>query len=610
MSVRGGQGAARFEQATAAAVRAIADRGEIAVSFGKRPNTGDDAGARVCLPTLATEPGRGEIACLRGEADSAALRLRHHDAELHRRSRPANEIAGAVFDALERARFEALGARNLPGLAANLAARLDAECLAEGFAEAVDPDEVPESTAFALLMRREATGMHWPEAADRVMQAWLRRIGAQVRDAIGSLARALEHQDVYAEGTRRLLEAAGFERDESGDARRAPESRNTEAGDLDDADTNASARKASAPEAPPESSSGKPEKSTGQAAPPSASPADADPGELTHTASAPQTVVGSDAPGGPLGTGHPPPYRVFTTEHDATVTPEDLYDPRQLLHWRKRLDRETAPYRAGMVRLAARLQQRLLARRNERWDFELEEGLLDAERVASAIADPNASTLYKTLRQSDFPDTVLSILIDNSGSMRGLPIRLAAMCADIVALALERCAVKVEILGFTTREWRGGRSCEQWIGSGRPPHPGRLNDLCHIVYKPASTPWRRTRNSLGILLDEGLLKENIDGEALSWAYRRLLMRPEQRRILLVLSDGAPADESTSSANSPDYLEQHLRQVIARIERERAIELAAIGLGHDVRRYYRRAVKLDDPRDLGETIVRSLDALLG
>ncbi|MDT3678759.1 MAG: hypothetical protein ROZ64_07985 [Burkholderiaceae bacterium] len=597
-SERDGQGAARFEQATAAAVRAIAGRGKITVSFGERPNTDDDAGARVCLPAPSAQPGTSEIARLRGEADSAALRLRYHDAELHRAGRPANEAAGAVFDALERARFEALGTRNLPGVAANLAARLDAECLAQGFAEAVDADEVPESTAYALLVRREAVGKSWPATADRVMQVWLHRIGPQMRGAVRQLVRSLARQDAYAAGTRRLLEAAGFECDESGNEETASTSKNSEAGDAGDADSGASAKERAPLDASRAPSPASPAQTMAQAAPSSSSP------------TAPQAAVDPDGREEPVGIPGPLPYRVFTSEYDAIVTPEDLCHPRQLLHWRARLDRETADYRPGMVRLAARLQQRLLARQNEGWDFEREEGILDAERVAAAIADPSASTVYKALRKSDFPDTTLSILIDNSGSMRGLPIRLAAMCADIVALALERCAVKVEILGFTTREWRGGRSRDRWISNGKPPNPGRLNDLCHIVYKSASTPWRRARSGIGILLDEGLLKENVDGEALLWAYRRLLMRAEQRRILLVLSDGAPADESTSSANPPGYLEQHLRQVIARIERERAVELAAIGLGHDVRRYYRRAVKLDDPRDLGETIIRSLDALLG
>ncbi|HEY0878225.1 MAG TPA: hypothetical protein VGE10_07205 [Zeimonas sp.] len=592
--------AVRFEEATAATVRAIAGRSGVGVSFGEHPNVDADAQAQVQvqvrLPATTAQPGPGEIARLRGEADCAALRLRHHDPELHRRQRPADEAAGAVFDALEKVRFEALGARNLPGVAANLAARLDARCLAEGFGEAVDPDEVPASTAFALLMRRAATGTHWPEAADRIMQAWLQRIGPRVCDAVVCLAQWIEGQDVYAAGTQRVLAAAGFTCTEPDTSAHPSLPKNDRSDGAEAADADGSAKEGRADGA--ETAGAKTHEAVDSPAtvaspPPTQAPA---PAELGNA-------------GEPVGAGASLPYRAFTTEYDVTATPENLCDPRQLLHWRKRLDDETAPWRAGMIRLAARLQQRLLARQAEGWDFELEEGLLDAERLASAIVDPHAGAVYKSLRQSDFPDTVLSILIDNSGSMRGLPIRLAAMCADIVALALERCAIKVEILGYTTREWRGGSSRERWIRSGRPPHPGRLNDLCHIVYKAASTPWRRARNGLGVLLDDALLKENVDGEALLWAWRRLLMRGEQRRILLVLSDGAPVDESTSSANPPGYLEQHLRQVIERIERERAVELAAIGLGHDVRRYYRNAVKLDDSRDLGETIVRSLDALL-
>lgn len=611
-----GQGAVRLERATAAVVRAIARRDDITVSFCEKYDTDVDSAAHVRLPGVPEEPGPDEITWLRGEADSAALRLRHHDPGVHRRWRPANEAARTVFDALEIVRYETLGARHLPGVAENLAARLNARCLNEGFAEAIDPNEVPESTAFALLMRLEATGRRWPKAADRVMEAWLHRIDPQVRDAIRKVIKSLDDQDAFAVGTHRFLVAFGRESDERETAVGSSTSRDDESGGPEAAEASPSGAGNSLDTVGLRGSSSVKGDRTVDVAGPPADAGDPSPGNGQDAAAEASSESAGSAV--PAGSGHsreamelrrPLPYHAFTTEYDIIATPEDFLDSRELLHWRKRLDHETAPFRAGIARLAAHLQQRLLARRAEKWDSELEEGLLDSQRLASVVADPSAPTIYKALGDTDSTDTFLAILIDSSASMRGLPIRLAAMCADIVALALERCAVKIEILGFTTREWRGGRSRAQWIRTGRPPHPGRLNDLCHIVYKSASVPWQRARNGLGVVLDETLLKENVDGEALLWARRRLLGRPEQRRILLVLSDGAPADESTSAANSPSYLEHHLREVIARIERERAIELVAIGLGHDVGRHYRRAVQLADPRDLGETIVHCLDALL-
>lgn len=633
MSAREAQGRARLERAISAAVRAISGRREVSVRFGKASDTSDAALVR--LPASAPEPDAGEIAGLRGEADSAALKLRHHDAELHRRNRPVDPAAAAVFDALENARHEALGARALSGIAANLAARLEARCFSEGFAWIDDPDRVSAPTAFELLLRREATGTPWPEVADRLMSVWMQRVGSQARADLERLARSLGHQHTYAEAARRLMAAFRFESDESGIVTVPSVSVPAEATSRGEVDMGMSrsvhadgAGRLPTPVGPAEPAERAAEEATDQAARSPSSAADpgclrrrADDAAAFRQAHDPaasaraeaaihsHAAATSDESGRGPGITKAPFYHAFTTEYDATVTPEQICGSQQLLALRSRLDDETVAYRAGMVRLAARLQRRLLARQSEAWDLELEDGILDAERLASSIADPGGAAVYKARRKSDLPDTALSILIDNSGSMGGLPIRLAAICADILPLALERCGFKVEVLGFTTREWRGGRSREKWVRSGKPPHPGRLNDLCHIVYKTASSPWRRARKGIGVMLDESLLKENVDGEALLWAYHRLLRRrSEQRRILMVLSDGAPVDVSTSSENPPGYLEQHLRRVIARIERQGAVELVAIGLGHDVRRYYRRAVKLDDPHAFGEVIVGTIDEL--
>ena len=311
----------------------------------------------------------------------------------------------------------------------------------------------------------------------------------------------------------------------------------------------------------------------------------------------------------PLGGGAvEPSYKVFSSAADEVVAADELCDPEELTRLRAYLDQQLSAYSSVVARLANRLQRRLMAKQNRAWMFDLEEGVLDAARLTRIIVDPTAPLSFKQEQDTDFRDTVVSLLIDNSGSMRGRPIMVAALCADILARTLERCNVKTEILGFTTRAWKGGHARDLWIKAGKPPQPGRLNDLRHIVYKAADAPWRRARKNLGLMMREGLLKENIDGEALIWAHQRLLGRPEARRILMVISDGAPVDDSTLSVNSGHYLERHLREVIAEIESKSPVELIAVGIGHDVTRYYRRAVTLVDVEQLGGAMTEKLAEL--
>jgi cobaltochelatase CobT len=303
-----------------------------------------------------------------------------------------------------------------------------------------------------------------------------------------------------------------------------------------------------------------------------------------------------------------PAYKAFTTAHDQIVDADELCDPEELTRLRAYLDQQLETLSSIVARLANRLQRRLLAQQSRAWTFDLEEGMLDAARLTRVIVDPTAPLSFKQEEETDFRDTVVTLLIDNSGSMRGRPIMVAAVCADILARTLERCGVKTEILGFTTQAWKGGKSREDWLAAGKPAAPGRLNDLRHIVYKAADAPWRRARKNLGLMMREGLLKENIDGEALLWAHQRIAMRPEERRILMVISDGAPVDDSTLSVNSGHYLERHLRAVISEIETRSPVELLAIGIGHDVTRYYRRAVTIVDVEQLGGVLVEQLAAL--
>ena len=301
-------------------------------------------------------------------------------------------------------------------------------------------------------------------------------------------------------------------------------------------------------------------------------------------------------------------YKVYCNTFDEIVEADDLCDAEELTRLRAYLDKQLANLQGVVARLANRLQRRLMAQQNRSWDFDIEEGILDTAKLMRVIIDPMHPLSFKVEKDTQFRDTVVTLLLDNSGSMRGRPITVAATCADILARTLERCGVKTEILGFTTRAWKGGQSREKWLGGGKPANPGRLNDLRHIIYKAADEPWRRARRNLGLMMREGLLKENIDGEALIWAHNRLLGRPEQRRILMVISDGAPVDDSTLSVNSGNYLERHLRQVITDIEGRSPVELIAIGIGHDVTRYYKRAVTIVDAEELGGAMTEKLAEL--
>ncbi|MCP5073922.1 MAG: cobaltochelatase subunit CobT, partial [Rhodobacteraceae bacterium] len=303
-----------------------------------------------------------------------------------------------------------------------------------------------------------------------------------------------------------------------------------------------------------------------------------------------------------------PDYKVYTTDFDEEVLAEDLAEPAELERLRAYLDQQLEPLKGAVSRLANKLQRRLQAQQNRSWQFDMEEGILDAGRLARVVCNPTTPLSFKVENDTKFKDTIVTLLLDNSGSMRGRPISIAAICADVLARTLERCQVKCEILGFTTRAWKGGQSRERWLTAGREQSPGRMNDLRHVIYKGADAPWRRTRPNLGLMMKEGLLKENIDGEALEWAHRRMVNRPEQRRILMVISDGAPVDDSTLSVNSANYLEKHLRNVIEMVEKRRQVELIAIGIGHDVTRYYERAVTITDAEQLAGAMTEQLASL--
>ena len=596
----------RFRTVLAAATRAIAEDAEAEVVFASDAS-GQSPGkvARVVSPGPGLEPRL--VAEARGAADAVALRLKHHDPRLHATRAPVSDSdARAVFDALEQARVEALGARSMDGIRSNLNDLAEARVRLDAITRARNAEEVPLATAVGLLARQRMTGEAPPQAARAGLELVARWIEEKAGAELDALAMTIDDQGAFATLSRRLLEDLDLAADESNEQEPeegSDEDQGEEEGsdEADDAETdNADAG------GEMEMRSDETERDEGEDES-ADSEADTEEGEATSAQEgadqARANALRRNWPDEPVTD-----YRPFTSRFDETVEADKLCEEDELARLRAYLDQQMSSLGGVVTRLANRLQRRLMAQQARSWDFDQEEGLLDAARLARVIASPGHSLSYKIERDTEFKDTVVSLLIDNSGSMRGRPISIAATCADVLARTLERCGVATEILGFTTRGWKGGQSREQWLSEGRPPHPGRLNDLRHILYKRADEPYRHARKSLGLMMREGLLKENIDGEALLWAHGRLLARPEERRILLVISDGAPVDDSTASANGGTYLERHLRQVIGWIEGRSAIELAAIGIGHDVTRYYSRAVTIMDAEQLGGALIEQLAAL--
>ena len=590
-----------FKRAVTATLRAIAENDEIEVSYGSEGAGIHGSRARLPLPSRELPPR--EVGQIRGMADSLALRVRHHDERLHAARAPKGQDARALFNAVELARIEALGARRMVGVARNLNDALERECEARGFAKVQHREQASLADAVRLMLRERFTGATAPEPGRRIVDLWRDEIESKAGADFRKLAETIGDQAAFAIAARRLIAHLDLAEDwDGGDEdqeQASSEDRSDQEGREDESDG-----------APPDGMSAETEEvAEGESS-----------GDTDFVASDQMQPMG-DGEEDPGESEHPwwpdgfhgdnasePPYRAYATRFDEIVEAVELCDAEELARLRAQLDRQVQNLQTVIGRLANRLQRRLLAKQQRSWEFDLDEGLLDAARLARIVANPLHSLSYKQEKETDFRDTVVTLLIDNSGSMRGRPISVAATCADVLARTLERCGVKVEILGFTTRAWKGGQARELWLSQGKPPNPGRLNDLRHIVYKGADEPWRRARKSLGLMLREGILKENIDGEALLWAHHRLLGRHEQRRILMVISDGAPVDDSTLSINPGNYLDRHLRQIIHWIETRSAVELVAIGIGHDVTRYYRRAVTIVDAEQLGGAMMDKLAEL--
>jgi cobaltochelatase CobT len=589
-----------FKRAVAIAVRSLAGEPELEVNFSAEPPSLKGLKARLPLPSRNLPPG--EVAAVRGAGDSYALRRAYHEDKLHDRYRPQSADGAAMFEAAEQARVEAIGALAMKGVAGNLAANLEQRCNARGLQKARVRADVPIADALGLIVREKLTGQPPPKSAQSAVDLWRPWIEERAARDLDKLSAALRDQQAFAKLTRTILRDLNYGDDADLD------SEADEAGEDAENAENQEGREGEEAQAEGETSESDMREAEGEESADADAEMRAEQTDELGDAPEPEDGMKPWRPEQPFAHQDEWGYKVHTPQFDEIVEAQELCDPEELARLRSFLDQQLSAMQGVVSRLANKLQRLLLAQQNRTWEFDLEEGLLDTARLPRIVIDPMYPLSFKREKDMTFRDTVVTLLLDNSGSMRGRPIMVAAMCADILARTLERCAVKTEILGFTTRAWKGGQSREKWIADGKPPHPGRLNDLRHIIYKSADEPWRRARRNLGLMMREGLLKENIDGEALMWAHNRLVARPEQRKILMVISDGAPVDDSTLSVNAGNYLERHLRHVIEEIEDKSGVELNAIGIGHDVTRYYRKAVTIVDAEQLGGAMTEQLTGL--
>jgi cobaltochelatase CobT len=599
--------AGEFKRVLTIAMKTISEDPELTVAFGSdQPSL---AGNRAKLPNVADTMKPADIAIVRGLSDSFALRVANHSEKVHAHYRPQGKNARAVFESVEQARIEAVGANAMPGMATNLGAMLEDRYRRKDVARYTDRREAPLEDAVALIVREKLTGAPPPEAALPMVELWRQWIEDKASAQLAHLTDNLHDQAAFSRMSRDIIAALDMAEELGDDPDQSDENDNE-----DEAEPDAGERQESPEGEDQESQQQSMEELQDSEGETEAAEMDAQQMDVDEQ---PDDQEGEEETDGeepwrpqlPFSSlSNEDFYKVFTNQFDEEIKAEDLCDADELTRLRNYLDKQLSSLQGVVARLANRLQRRLMAQQNRSWDFDLEEGVLDAARLTRVVIDPMHPLSFKVEQDTQFRDTVVTLLLDNSGSMRGRPITVAATCADILARTLERCGVKVEILGFTTRAWKGGQAREKWLAANKPPNPGRLNDLRHIIYKSADMPWRRARRNLGLMMREGLLKENIDGEALIWAHNRLLARQEQRRILMVISDGAPVDDSTLSVNSGNYLEKHLRQIIVDIENRSPVELIAIGIGHDVTRYYKRAVTIVDAEELGGAMTEKLAEL--
>jgi len=579
----------RFKSAVTSAVKAISENFDLNITFSKTAVSKKNS---LNLPELANLKNLTDFTNLRAFADSEALKIKYTNKKIYNENEPKGVMAKSLYEIAEKIRYEKIGSNNLKGIKNNIIQCYLNKYKNKKIQEIKTEGDVAITEAFELYLRSHFFEIKENEATKKIMSYWKDLFDKHLKNNLEKLNNNVENQKEFGEIICNLISNLKF----------------------DDPDTNdKKEEKADTEDNSPSENNNPKDKEESKENEASLSALDSDinsinENDISNTNEAKEVDADQSIKIKQQKNFIKKKYKIYTNEFDEIKGAQDLESDEEVLRLRKSLDQQLTSLQNIVSKLANKLQRQLLAKQNRSWNFDLEEGLLDVSKLSRVIIDPFHSLSYKNEKKTEFKDTVVTLLIDNSGSMRGKPISVAAICADILSRTLERCSVKVEILGFTTKNWKGGKSREKWNLNDKPTNPGRLNDLSHIIYKSADTPWRQAKKNLGLMLKEGLLKENIDGEALLWAFKRIVKRKEERKILMIISDGAPVDDSTLSVNSGDYLEKHLKQTVKWIEENSSIEILAVGIGHDVTRYYNKAIKIADVQELGDVMINQLTKL--
>ncbi len=584
----------RFKSAVSSAIRAISENFDLEIKFGEKTS---DKKNLLNLPEIVNLKKIQDFTNLRAFADSAALKIKYTDKKIYLQNEPRGSMAKTLYSIAEKIRYEKIGSEKLKGIKNNITQCYENKFENKKIEEIKTGSDVPITDAFELYLRSHFFKIKQNDIKKKVLSHWKNLFDKKLKNKLEDLNNCIENQNKYANLITDLINKLDFEDSKSKEKESEQDTPKEDSASSENNNTKDSLS----------------EKENDQTVDANLDNFKADFEGLNEDNDAKEKEDNEiETEKNLLRINNKnlqkEKYKVFTNQYDEIKNAEDLENDEEITRLRKNLDQQLTNLQSLVSKLANKLHRQLLAKQNRSWEFDLEEGFLDAGKLSRVITDPFHSLSYKMEKETEFKDTVVSLLIDNSGSMRGRPISVAAICADILSRTLERCSVKVEILGFTTKNWKGGKSREKWNQENKPKNPGRLNDLRHIIYKSADKPWRQTKKNLGLMLKEGLLKENIDGEALLWAFKRIANRKEERKILMVISDGAPVDDSTLSVNSGDYLEKHLKQTVKWIEENSNIEILAVGIGHDVQRYYKRAIKITDVQELGDVMINQLTNL--
>jgi cobaltochelatase CobT len=582
----------KLRQALASTVRVISNDIEINYNLDNKKDS-----KKTDYFNLENLNSKSDFIKARAEADSSALKIKFSDEKIYKKNIPLNSSCKSLYSIAEKIRYESLGGKMLIGIEKNFRENYNQTINSKKKDQLESKEDVPVVEAFELYMLKKFHNIKLNSTSNNMLNFWEKDFDKVIDKHINFLKENMEHQEKYSSKFSELLQNMDiFQSDENEEMKE--ENQESEQNNPSNDDQNNDSEDKEDQNKDDETSA--------------SLDSDYDIDEfkldeqLVETDSDQQRSeqIFKNKNINEINL----EYKIYTNKYDEIIKAENLENFEEAVKLRKTLDQQLIGFQDLITKLANKLQRQLLAKQNRAWEFDLEEGLLDSSKLPRIIMDPYNSLSFKKEKDLDFKDTIVTLLIDNSGSMRGRPITIAAICADILSRTLERCSVKVEILGFTTKNWKGGQNRELWNRKGKPKSPGRLNDLRHIIYKSADSQWRQVKNNLGLMLKEGLLKENIDGEAISWAFSRIKKRKEERKILMVISDGAPVDDSTLSVNSGDFLEKHLKKIVKFIEEKSEVEILAIGIGHDVSRYYDRAIKITDVNELGDVMISQLSTL--